>query len=473
MWVPIVGALVVGPMLIIGVTLAEFATAERINPTLNRYPLWSDFKVLNWTITWINVALSIYAGWLLLTSFKPFSVRFYIAALWLVGPTTLLLSYLASLATLGGHFISATDITKVLVQTLVTGTFWTLYFTKSKRVKETYYSLPSNQTFGPILQSSSRESATRIKSEPTAYSSLSDRTGRHSKTSNPCYQVEVDEEKLRAEIALARKIRRHRVEETNRKHEEEVAEASPVATGESDHQQHRNPEELCETIQGNVDGVSKDEARENSPMFSPIYDDNDSNTKKKFETLLRFSKESESILSLLAIYPDIHERSRLIEGLIEQSPSEIQRQLERLNQDLISTINISDTNLKNDVLAIIAEVKENTPIRLREAIGIANQLGNSLSTDAFRKEFLLGRSGESSTPRSSQNSLKQILEAIEGSKLSGPQIVQMLNDSGVPTKVSYEKGFGQYSIDFGFLSAQDLSYDELKAHLSKSLATLP
>ena len=465
---PIVGALFIGPMLIIGITLAEFSTAERINPALNRYPPWSDFKVLNWTITWIHVALSICAGWLLLTSFKPFSVRFYIAALWLVGPTTLLLSYLAFLATLGDHFISATDITKVLVQTLVSGTFWTLYFTQSKRVQETYYSLLSDGTPEENSNGSKFKNASPIKSDSLSLSFLSGRREQYDNSSDPSYRDQVDEEKLRLEIVEARKARRQPVDLTNRKQNEEMTEAVLKVTENSVVNKHSKPEGTRKMITG--DSVTKHEAKEKHMMFSPIYDGKDPGAEERFDNLLKFSKESKSIISLLAIYPDINERSRLIERLIERSAAEVLRELEKLNQDLIDTINISDDSLKNDVLEIIKEIKETSPMQIRRAVEIANQLGDSLNSEAFREEFLLGRSNDPPRTVPSQSSLKQTIKTIKESNLSGPQIVEILNNSGVPARVTYEKGFGQYSIDFGSLSAQDLSYQELKEHLSKSFS---
>ena len=58
----VAGMLVLGPLLAIGRTYGEFASAERMYPGLTQLAEWSSFKTVGWVSLLIFCAISIYGG---------------------------------------------------------------------------------------------------------------------------------------------------------------------------------------------------------------------------------------------------------------------------------------------------------------------------------------------------------------------------------------------------------------------------
>ncbi|MGX9693819.1 DUF2569 family protein [Achromobacter anxifer] len=142
LWLPIIGLLILGPLMSIGQTLQALEEAERLYPALLRLPAWSSYKTAGWTIIATACAVSIVAGYRLLKDLRPQTITLTIVALWFRGPITSVLDAAAGQAFLGysivEYFSDPRTLGSVLAAT-VTALIWTLYFKWSRRVRNTYF----------------------------------------------------------------------------------------------------------------------------------------------------------------------------------------------------------------------------------------------------------------------------------------------------------------------------------------------
>ncbi len=130
--------LVMGPLAGATQMLVGIPAAESENPALSTMPAWTFFKSVMWSAHLIIAAISVYAGWGLARGTSWRVVRRAKVALWVVGPVAIIvLGAVVPLVTLG-HIEAATGLLPELVRSSMIALVWTLYLSKSKRVRATY-----------------------------------------------------------------------------------------------------------------------------------------------------------------------------------------------------------------------------------------------------------------------------------------------------------------------------------------------
>ena len=135
----VAGLLVLGPLLGAGRIGADVMTAEDQYPALKSLPQWANFKAVTWLTFFVIAALSV-SGGLGLAVGKDWSVvKRAKIILWLVGPVgALVMGVIVPLATLGESNGGHAQFVGGLIASIVAAGIWTVYLSKSKRVRNTY-----------------------------------------------------------------------------------------------------------------------------------------------------------------------------------------------------------------------------------------------------------------------------------------------------------------------------------------------
>lgn len=144
----VAGLLVFGPIRAIVSTYDGFAEAERLYPVLIGDQKWRTFVTLGWTAIAVTIALSVYTAIRLIRGRSPADVSFAKMALWLIGPISAIVIRFGIQPAIFGWSISPSEvgeITALLVGAFVWAGIWTLYLSKSVRVRNTY-NLPTYPT---------------------------------------------------------------------------------------------------------------------------------------------------------------------------------------------------------------------------------------------------------------------------------------------------------------------------------------
>jgi Protein of unknown function (DUF2569) len=132
---------ILGPLGGLGETSSELGKTDRMYPALLSLPAWSAFKTACWSIVIAASIVSIIAGIKLWKVHTPPSVGFAKMALWLTGPI-LAVAILYVLAPsilhvdLTADYFSSTA--GSVIGSAINALIWTLYLSKSRRVKNTY-----------------------------------------------------------------------------------------------------------------------------------------------------------------------------------------------------------------------------------------------------------------------------------------------------------------------------------------------
>ena len=137
----VVALCILGPAQTISATSVEFGKLESSITGAAALESWKNYKLGAWTLIGLSILLRLIAGILLTSSFKPFSVRFTIAVLWITPVVTSLGTYVLIISLFGSSIASASieALFSELVIGLTIATVWTAYLLKSERVKNTYY----------------------------------------------------------------------------------------------------------------------------------------------------------------------------------------------------------------------------------------------------------------------------------------------------------------------------------------------
>jgi hypothetical protein len=146
---------VVGPLGSAAGIAAGFTEAESANPALSAVGHWATYKMVTWVVFLGLAAVSVRAGWGLARGRTWRVVRRAKIALWIIGPVaTLILGGVLPVAVLGsvdGYDVGslAVPLTGALLRSVILATAWTVYLSKSKRVRATYASAPPQSDLQP------------------------------------------------------------------------------------------------------------------------------------------------------------------------------------------------------------------------------------------------------------------------------------------------------------------------------------
>lgn len=158
---PVIGLLVVGPLVGLSQTMKGISEAERAYPALLNLAAWANYKTASWVIVAAACALSVSAGYRLLKDFRPQTVTFAIWALWLRGLGSSLLDAISGQAFLNvsiAEYYGDPQTLGSVLAAIITAAGWTLYFKWSRRVRNTY----NRQLYPALPPTNPRE-----RSEPT------------------------------------------------------------------------------------------------------------------------------------------------------------------------------------------------------------------------------------------------------------------------------------------------------------------
>lgn len=135
----VAGMLVLGPLLGVGRTYGEFASAELQFPGLAQVAEWSSFKTVEWVATLIFCAISIYGGLGLAIKRTPDAVARAKLILWFNYPIAIVVNAIIIPAAMINDFGKETvAVIPSILASLIALAIWTVYLNRSKRVKNTY-----------------------------------------------------------------------------------------------------------------------------------------------------------------------------------------------------------------------------------------------------------------------------------------------------------------------------------------------
>lgn len=136
----IASLMVISPLLGFGNLYGTFSDVKTMQPILAASPEWLRYKAGTWFIFALFAAISYAAGYRLWKIRTPESVRFAVAAIWLVGPVAQICHAGWSAVALG-QGIAANGLASTVGEvagSCIIATFWTLYLLRSTRVHNTY-----------------------------------------------------------------------------------------------------------------------------------------------------------------------------------------------------------------------------------------------------------------------------------------------------------------------------------------------
>jgi len=111
---------------------------------------WRLFTQISWVVFSITAALSILGGYGLWKIHTPESVRVAIIILWAIGPVRQLFYFLAAMSIFGEY--AANSMISGIIQPVIIAAIWSLYLSRSVRVKNTYYYNRSNYSGSPTME---------------------------------------------------------------------------------------------------------------------------------------------------------------------------------------------------------------------------------------------------------------------------------------------------------------------------------
>lgn len=128
-----------GPLVGSGRMMSDLTQAEVLYPALPELDVWKTYKIVAWILQAIAVALSIYAGRLLLAKRSQDTKQKVIMLLWASGPVMALVAMIAPAFVMGMDAMpSFGEVAVPVLSASVSALVWTLYIKKSKRVRNTY-----------------------------------------------------------------------------------------------------------------------------------------------------------------------------------------------------------------------------------------------------------------------------------------------------------------------------------------------
>jgi len=135
----IFGMTVLGPLLGFGRLDLEFASAEQQFPLVTSLANWKAYKSATWDAFFVISAISFYGGYGLAVGKDWSVVRIAKFILWLTGPcATVVMGWVIPTMFLDNSFVNYSDFVGGLISSIIATIIWTIYLSKSKRVRNTY-----------------------------------------------------------------------------------------------------------------------------------------------------------------------------------------------------------------------------------------------------------------------------------------------------------------------------------------------
>lgn len=135
----IAGMIAIGPLLGAVRINAEIFMAEHQYPEITGLDDWGSYKVITWILFIGFAAISVYGGWGLAQGRSWRVVDRAKAILWATGPgASVVLGLLVPAAIFGGAGALDGQVVGGLIGSVIAATIWTLYLSRSKRVRNTY-----------------------------------------------------------------------------------------------------------------------------------------------------------------------------------------------------------------------------------------------------------------------------------------------------------------------------------------------
>lgn len=126
----------VGPLLQVAMVFKSLGETETQNPDLLHIAAWQVYKIISWIVVAIMIAWQVWTGYILKTRLEPRSVLiakvFIVGSLVFSGGVDLIAMFVLFHVGPGPAYLLA------LVKPVVASAIWFTYFTRSKRVKNTY-----------------------------------------------------------------------------------------------------------------------------------------------------------------------------------------------------------------------------------------------------------------------------------------------------------------------------------------------
>ena len=125
-----------GPLLNIGTTFRGFSEVETQNPDFLNNGAWQIYKIISWTVVVILIAWQVWLGYTLKAKLEPRSV--FAAKVFLVG--SVVFSAGTDMIALFVLFRAGPGVENylALIKPALSAAIWFTYFSRSKRVKNTY-----------------------------------------------------------------------------------------------------------------------------------------------------------------------------------------------------------------------------------------------------------------------------------------------------------------------------------------------
>ena len=144
----VIGMLALGPLMGAGRINANFMVAEHQYPNLASLAEWNAFKSTTWWAFAAVAAISIYGGWGLMSSRDWSVVNRAKVILWLTGPiASVVLAVFIPLVVFGKTEAGDPKFVGAFIASVIAASIWTVYLSKSKRVRNTYrYKTEVNET---------------------------------------------------------------------------------------------------------------------------------------------------------------------------------------------------------------------------------------------------------------------------------------------------------------------------------------
>ena len=158
----IFGLMVALPLSGLTNTAKDLRAAESTYPDLLLVAAWGNYKIAMWCIAVTGSAMALVAGFRLFKVLKRESVQFAVLTFWVVGPVIAILHTLTASIFLDLDFwplLSERENMVALTHSTLMATIWTLYYRRSRRVRNTYY--------GALYSDSQTSYAAPDKREPT------------------------------------------------------------------------------------------------------------------------------------------------------------------------------------------------------------------------------------------------------------------------------------------------------------------
>jgi arsenate reductase-like glutaredoxin family protein len=195
-----------------------------------------------------------------------------------------------------------------------------------------------------------------------------------------------------------------------------------------------------------------------SKMSEPLlYDGKDSEVSRKISNILSFSLDWEEIHALLLAEGDLNIRSRLIEQACAADYPRFLGLLREHFEGKLARLRFSDPHVLQEVVRLLQEIKEQSPMKFCEAYSTAVDLGDGLNIEAYKGMFA---SQSNRRPMKEKDRL-EIIEIIFRKKPPGERLVELLNQLGYPSTVSWTSKGGVYEMEANGKRYQNQSWDEI------------